>query len=417
MIEVVITFHVFLLILNLKLIKNIAAPSFLYTFIWFIVLLLHFLVAKFNLISINSLSNEILLFFLLGTIFFNAGSFFSIMVYHKSHPREYKTKFVRVHNFFDNFMLLIPLLFLPVVYLKSLYLAYNSGIENLFLGLRYQKNYGGESLGVLQYLTIWAIFDATWRYLLYKHNVSVWMQKGKMIVAFSSAFFYAILSTGKTFPFLIIITLIGLKFLANEVKIKQGVIFVSSLFLVFFFFSVFLEKGASPNNSFTVNLILVNQTLLNYMLGPQSALDSVFQNSIAYDLGFNSFRFFFAFFYKIGISDIEPFNLVQVFTFVPFPTNAYTYYYPYILDFGVIFSFLTLFIFGFFHTKSFLHAKRGSLVYSYIYALMLYPLFMSFFQDQYLSLLSTWLQFAIFILFEMKFILVKLVPKYYKIIL
>lgn len=414
MIEIVIVFHVYLLLLNLKLIKNFASPTFLYTFLWFCVLLTHYLVTKFNIISLNSPSNEILLFFLIGTIFFNAGGFLSVLVAHKSHPRQHKRKFIRTQPFLDNFMLIIPILLLPVVYFQSVDTAHNSGFNNLFMGLRYQKNYGDESLGLLEYLTVWAIFDATWRYLLYKQSVSVWLQKSKMIVSFFVAFAYAILSTGKTFPFLIVITFVGLKSLVNEVKIRQSIIFVSSLLVIFFLSSLFLEKGARLNNDFVENLILVNQTLLNYLLGPQIALDSVFQNSTVYDLGFNSFRFFFAFFYKTGISDIEPVSLVQSFIFVPFPTNAYTFYYPYLLDFGVVFAYLTLFAFGFIHTKSFLYAREGSLIYSYIYALMLYPLFMSFFQDQYLSLLSMWLQFAIYMIFEIKFVLVGQISKYYR---
>ena len=177
MIEIVITFHVFLLLLNLKLIKNFASPTFLYTFLWFSVLGTHYFVTKFNIISLYSPSNEILLFFLVGTIFFNAGGFFSALVLHKSHPKQHNRKFIRAQPFLDNFMLIIPILFLPVVFFQSIDSAHDSGFNNLFMGLRYQRNYGDGNLGILEYLTVWAIFDATWRYLLYKHNVSVWLQK------------------------------------------------------------------------------------------------------------------------------------------------------------------------------------------------------------------------------------------------
>lgn len=407
MYEFVIIFHVLLLLLNLRLMKNFTNPSFLYTFLWLSVLLLHYLVTTFDIISLYVLSNEILLFFFLGTVFFNLGSFFSIMFDQKPSIIKQKTTHIRAHSFLDNIMLITPLLLLPVVYLGSLELAYKPGFDNLFKALRYQKVFGGESLGLLEYLTIWVIFDATWRYLLYKHNVFVWQQKNKMIISFILAAIYAILSTGRTFFFLIIITLIGIKFLANEIKVKQSLVLVFSLLVVFFTFAYFLENGASQNNTFEANFSLVYKSLLNYLLGPLNALDSVFHNYVGYDLGLNSFRFFSAFFYKIGLSDTKPFEIIQDYTYVPFPTNVYTIYYPYLLDFGTIFAFFISFFYGFIHTKSFLNARRGSIIYSYIYALMIYPLFMSFFQDQYLSLLSTWIQFGLFVLFAVKFVLVK----------
>lgn len=405
MIEIVIIFHFFLLLLNMRIINSFAAPSFLYTLVWFLVLLLHLLVDLFQISQIYSLSYEILIFFLLGTIFFNLGGFFAFWVDAKSIRHAVLKKYSSANSTLDLFLFLIPIIFLPIVYLKSLDLAQNSGIDNLFLGLRYQKNYGDGSLGILEYMTIWAIFDATWRYLQYKAKIFVWKQNIKMIISLIIAFCYAILTTGKTFPFLIIIALVGLKLNANEVRIKQGLVYLSALFAVFFLFSLFLEKGASPSNSFAKNLILVNETLLNYLLGPQGALDSVFNQSHVYELGFNSFRFFFAFFYKTGLSDIKPFDLVHNFTFVPFPTNAYTFYYPYILDFGALISLGAPFAFGLMHTKAYILARRGSLVATYVYSLMLYPLFMSFFQDQYLSLLSTWIQFAILILIQTKLVL------------
>ena len=91
-------------------------------------------------------------------------------------------------------------------------------------------------------------------------------------------------------------------------------------------------------------------------------------------------------------------EIIQPYVFVPYPTNVYSYYSIYIRDFGRFYAWILLAIFGFLHTsihdKSIYYANIRSVFY---YAFLLYPLLMTFFIDQYLSIISTWIQIAVFI--------------------
>ena len=106
---------------------------------------------------------------------------------------------------------------------------------------------------------------------------------------------------------------------------------------------------------------------------------------------------------KIGeqlnlISNVKINDLLTPFVFVPYLTNVYTFYSPYIKDFGKAYSWLMITLFGLIHT--FLYNKATTtknLGYSIYYSIMLFPLMISFFADQYLTLTSSRLQIAFFI--------------------
>jgi hypothetical protein len=62
-----------------------------------------------------------------------------------------------------------------------------------------------------------------------------------------------------------------------------------------------------------------------------------------------------------------------------------------------------IYFIGLIHTYFYLNLNRG-LMYKFLYAILLYPLCFSFFEDQYFSILSQWIQFFIFGLFTSTFV-------------
>lgn len=81
---------------------------------------------------------------------------------------------------------------------------------------------------------------------------------------------------------------------------------------------------------------------------------------------------------------------------VPDLVNVYTAYYKLIKDFGIIYSLTAMFLFGYLHTYFFIHSKKsfGSLIG---FSMLLFPLTMTFFEENYTSLLSTWIQVILFV--------------------
>ena len=77
-------------------------------------------------------------------------------------------------------------------------------------------------------------------------------------------------------------------------------------------------------------------------------------------------------------------------------TNVYTFYQYYISDFGCIYALLIQFLVGIFHGVSYKNMSQMKNYWIYIFCFSIYPLIMQFFQDQYISLMSTWIQILIF---------------------
>lgn len=73
-------------------------------------------------------------------------------------------------------------------------------------------------------------------------------------------------------------------------------------------------------------------------------------------------------------------------------TNVYTFYDFYIRDFGVLYALIMQYIVAVIHGVSYSKMKKGNLFGIFIFSMLSYPLIMQFFQDQYFSLLSTWVQ-------------------------
>jgi oligosaccharide repeat unit polymerase len=86
---------------------------------------------------------------------------------------------------------------------------------------------------------------------------------------------------------------------------------------------------------------------------------------------------------------------LQPYIKTPVLTNVYTVYQPYFLDFSYVGVVLIQFFLGLLHGHIYKRAVSGSAFFVTLYGLSLYPLVMQFFQDQYLNLLSTWVQFAV----------------------
>ncbi|MGH2564925.1 MAG: O-antigen polymerase, partial [Ginsengibacter sp.] len=135
-----------------------------------------------------------------------------------------------------------------------------------------------------------------------------------------------------------------------------------------------------------------------YMVASLNALDQELHNQFHVNYnGYNSLRFFM----KLGeslnlIHNARVNDLIPPFVLVPYPTNVYTFYSPYIKDFGKLYAWFIIALLGLIQT--FLYNKgleKKDFRISLWYSLMLFPLVVSFFADQYFSLISFWIQFGV----------------------
>lgn len=384
--------------------KLIFQPAVIFSFLWFLILLLHFIFSFTLLNELFLLNASTQSIFLLGTFSFSLGSFLQTVFFKKYLlPLE----IISIKGVFSiNYKLrliclLVIIIGLPFFIWQAYKVFIASNIDNFLIGLRTELSYGDENLGSLKYLLLFSIVVFSinlFSYLKHKNN----RNRNLYIISLIISIIYIIFSTGRSFFLLLLAIYIGLNFLLSKNFSVKRVLFIFGTFLIIFTsIGLIYGKGGNVEESINENLFSGSQTTASYLVCSLNALDLEVRNPNNTQGSLkNSLRFFIIIGEKLTLitTRTRDVDLIQPFVFVPYPTNVYTVYSPYIKDYGRIYSWGVLFIFGLLHTwlfnKSFyLHQLKFGLYYS----LLLFPLLISFFMDFYLTITSMWLQFIFFI--------------------
>lgn len=140
------------------------------------------------------------------------------------------------------------------------------------------------------------------------------------------------------------------------------------------------------------------KTLYNQIIGYGSGGIAAFQNfydnkEIPNLMGANTFRFVFAVCDKIlGTQWARPLEQDFIEIGTGRTTNVYTFYHYYLCDFGMGYALAVQFFIGVFHGVLYKGMTQMRIWGIYMYSIFMYPLVMQFFQDQYFSLTSSWIQ-------------------------
>ncbi|WP_416434227.1 O-antigen polymerase [Priestia megaterium] len=191
----------------------------------------------------------------------------------------------------------------------------------------------------------------------------------------------------------ILIAILICKNFSNRKIFKYGGIF-SIVFLVFF--SVIAVMKVSYISKYDSNLQLLTNQFSLYMSGSLVALERFLETNSEYAYGQNTFRIFSAIFNRI-YGDGEVQQLVQNTISIDGHqgTNVYTFYQYYAKDFGMVYALVIQFVVGMLHAFLYKMMLSKEPIKIYLFSIMIYPLIMQFFQDQYFSLASTWVQYFI----------------------
>ncbi len=182
----------------------------------------------------------------------------------------------------------------------------------------------------------------------------------------------------------------------NNIQVLKKMIVAVAAFLVLFGTVAVMKYHTLFANGNFFNTMF--DQLLLYGCGAFVAFQKEFDamSFMGYE-GTNTFRFFIAIYDKIAGTELAQ-PLIQQFINIGngLITNVYTFYYWYANDFGVLYALFVQFIVGILHGISYRKMSQMSLYGIYIYCLFIHPLVMQIFQDQYFSLLSSWIQFLLF---------------------
>ena len=391
---------IFLTVFSYLIYRDVLNPTFLICLPW--------TYSFFMLIFLNGyyVSEEYFLYIIFGVFLFQLSyyifdSFISI-------------KHKRVHSNINGILLVnekyinIFIWFEIFVCIFYGYYLYQFGINN-YIGDMYQTLKTNETeigRNVVGYLWNFIKVFSGFIYLLYlTKNIK---NKYTVLVQLSIGMVVALYSMGRTSVFMYIIMLMILyAFTQNNTNLKLIKKF-SSVFLISI---IFFGYYSSIKYSYTIegldlidSLTVIFKNLAVYSSGSLIAF-SIWATSAYGDISYgeNSLRFLYALLNSIGF-DTPYTQLVQEFTPITYEysTNVYTIYHYYASDFGFIYALIIQIILGGLYVVVYRKAKEKQPMYIFSYALLVYPLLMQFFQDQYISLTSTWIQNLLFVLFIFK---------------
>lgn len=210
-----------------------------------------------------------------------------------------------------------------------------------------------------------------------------------------ATFSYLFLSTGRTFSLLFLCLLFVPWIVAGRLRFKGGLIAVILLVTSFTVVSMALGKVATGQGDLVSIGQGIYQHLKMYTVAPFASFAEIFNRGSPMTLGEYSFRFFIAVLNTLDMTDLTPVPMVRQMPGISGLVNVYTVYEVYFLDFSYLgFLFPTVFLFV--NWLLYVKAKRSAGPWLFIYAASFYPLVMQFFNDQYMTLLSMWIQITFF---------------------
>ncbi len=371
------------LLFNIRLFKGLLNPALLNAGVWFVILCIHVFVDH----GLYPLSVYTFFIILLSSILFSLGVFVAL----NRRQIQPSSPGINTGTLIVPKLYLLLALFLAYPYwLKAHELAGHSTTGIFLMDLRTaltNPDFGG-SFGILGY-AVPVSFAVTF---LFVSDHRVRLRSSLFMSSVMLSTYYAFLSTGRTFFFLLIISSVSIVYFRRREQfgVRTIVFAAAALAGVFYTIGSILLKLGSANYLTTLQVVYI------YLLSGLSAFSLKLTAAIDYTMGAHTFRFFFAVLGKLGLGS-GPSDLVREFVFVPYPTNVYSVFWPYYEDLGLVFVFLVQFVLGLFLGHLYLKATSGNRRYVIFYSLATYPLLLQWFQDQFASLTSTWIFFYILI--------------------
>lgn len=289
----------------------------------------------------------------------------------------------------------LALLGLPAFVLRALTIAHSAELtESMFVNLRIAltgEDGDAQTYGLLGYL-----LPVAFTSVLVELTAS--RRRGfelKGWIALSVAICYAVLATGRTYLFFLLIALSFVALLQRRAKPLHMLGILTALTsLAFFGIGVLLNKiGADLPNANALGAI---DAIGLYLLSGLAAFDLTSHQPHVLDFGTHVFRSVMALLNALGFK-VEVASTLKEYVYVPEAANVYTVFYPYTKDFGKPGALVAMALLGWMHARLYRSANRGNPRSVILYATSMYPLLLQFFDDQYFSLLSMWVSYVILV--------------------
>lgn len=193
---------------------------------------------------------------------------------------------------------------------------------------------------------------------------------------------FALLSTGRTYLLLLGCMILGAA-MPRSWRLRAAILLLAPLLVV----AVTWLSGrfdVTSSEGFA-------QHAKMYSIAAVSNFDYLVNSNLPQTWGSMTFRTPFAVLNALGVP-VEVPDLVQDYPPTRIHSNVYTVLSPYYRDFGVVGVGLFMLLLGTLHGWVFRQLCTGKPIFIVANAILFYALIMQFFQDQYFSLMSQWIQ-------------------------
>lgn len=278
----------------------------------------------------------------------------------------------------------------PLLYLKATQLAGGDVLSRSgYIALRTALTVGTEGYGLLAYFVPLGCVVASIRVMQFAAT-----RQGlhHMIISVGAAAVMAFLCTGRTFFLMLFCFCTFPLVVTGKLKPRGAILLGAMLVFSFLLVAMLTRKGLDFNATMTENVESLVRMLRVYVLAPTMAMAVVADTDHPLALGGYSLRFFQILLTKLaGISFDSP-PLIREYVQIPDRVNVFTVMDPYYRDFGMAGVAIFASASAGLHWGLFRLMRRRGGAWIFIYSATLFPLVMQFFQDMYVTLLSTWVQ-------------------------
>lgn len=300
------------------------------------------------------------------------------------------------HTTLAHVLLAVALLGLPLFLLRAADLADSAPYtESAYINLRIALTGeldDAQSFGLAGYLIPVAFSSALVELALSPQR----RPSHRFWLALLLAMTYAVMATGRTYVFLLGIGLAFVCVYQGRLRLPQ-MLMTAAGFLIAAFIGLGWLANKIGVESPNADALAAGDALVLYLLGSLSAMDLSMAQPIPLEWGANTLRSFLAVGQALGM-DVEVPELIKPYVYIPQPTNVYTVFLPYWRDFGWLGVVTVFAFFGWAQARLDHAARRSRDPRTHVLAaIAMYPLLMQFFQDQYFSLLTTWVTFVLLI--------------------
>lgn len=274
------------------------------------------------------------------------------------------------HQLF-NLLLIISIVITPLYVKKIMDVVLMFGTEDFMSSVRTYSVYGDAQLGLLNYSSVInkaLMLVAVWGY----PRIKLWHVSWTCIANLLNSL--AIMEKGGIL--LVFFCIVFVLFMRKVISLRTIVLLSLLVIVLFYGFNLMRAEDDSDYQK--------NETLLGffamYVLSPPVAYCEVVRE-ISPQFGGHTFSLIYVFLNRFGFGPYVIFERLQDFVYVPMPTNVYTIFQPFFLDFGQVGVGVFAVVYGVVSGITYRLMRNGNDFGKCMYLYTAYILVLQFFQE------------------------------------